>query len=186
MSAQVAVYVQGKYAKPAYAVESHNVRAWPGLEMVCHALRHAGIEVDYCSSATAGRYTGIFYRGNRFWAAESRGTASLPTVILDSLVLRGIEDDSETIAMLAGSTKFRSASMAHKTAMLERHVDVSRLFGAYPWDPPSPRTATAGLRTLPTRYLAAYTPADKLKGMDAVARQRAGKPWPDVPEGGMP
>jgi hypothetical protein len=56
MSAQVAVYVQSKYAKPAYTVESYNVRAWPGLEMVCHALRHAGIEVDYCSSATAGRY----------------------------------------------------------------------------------------------------------------------------------
>jgi len=158
MSAQVAVYVQGKYAKPAYAVESHNVRAWPGLEMVCHALRHAGIEVDYCSSATAGRYTGIFYRGNRFWAAESRGTASLPTVILDSLVLRGIEDDSETIAMLGGSTKFRNASMAHKTAILERYVDIDRLFGPYPWD------------TLPTRYLPAYTPADKLANMDAVAR----------------
>ena len=55
-NAQVAVYVQSKYAKPAYTVESYNVRAWPGLEMICHALRHAGIEVDYCSSATAGRY----------------------------------------------------------------------------------------------------------------------------------
>jgi len=56
MSAEVAVYVQSKYAKPAYTVESYNVRAWPGLQMVCHALRKAGIEVDYCSSATAGRY----------------------------------------------------------------------------------------------------------------------------------
>jgi hypothetical protein len=43
MSADVAVYVQSKYAKPAYTVESYNVRAWPGLEMVCHALRVAGI-----------------------------------------------------------------------------------------------------------------------------------------------
>ena len=56
MSAQVAVYVQSEYAKKAYAVESYNVRAWPGLEMICHVLRQAGIEVDYCSSATAGRY----------------------------------------------------------------------------------------------------------------------------------
>ncbi|KPK46517.1 MAG: hypothetical protein AMK72_09715 [Planctomycetes bacterium SM23_25] len=56
MSAGVAVYVQSKYAKPAYAVESYNVRAWPGLEMVCHALRAAGIEVEYCSAATVGRY----------------------------------------------------------------------------------------------------------------------------------
>jgi len=87
-------------------------------------------------------------------------------VILDALALRGVEDDSETIARLATSTKFRGASMAHKTAMLERHVDVGRLFGAYTWD------------TLPTRYLAAYTPADRLKNMDAVARKRAGKPWP--------
>lgn len=56
MSAEVAVYVQSKYAKPAYTVESYNVRACPGLEMVCHVLRNAGMEVGYCSSATAGRY----------------------------------------------------------------------------------------------------------------------------------
>ena len=49
MSAEVAVYVQSKYAKPAYTVESYNVRAWPGLEMVCHALRQAGIEVGYAN-----------------------------------------------------------------------------------------------------------------------------------------
>jgi hypothetical protein len=82
-----------------------------------------------------------------------------------------VEDDSEVVARVASSAKFRSASMAHKTAMLERHVDVGRLFGAYTWD------------TLPTRYLTAYTAADKHKGMDAVARQRAGKPWPLVPRG---
>ena len=35
MSAEVAVYVQSAYAKPAYTVESYNVRAWPGLEMIC-------------------------------------------------------------------------------------------------------------------------------------------------------
>jgi hypothetical protein len=31
-----------------------------------------------------------------------------------------------------------------------------------------------------TRYLTSYTPADKLKNMDAVARQRTGKPWPGI------
>ena len=56
MKPQVAVYVQRGYAKPTYARESYNVRAWPGLEMVCDALRRAGIEVGYCSAATAGRY----------------------------------------------------------------------------------------------------------------------------------
>ena len=59
--------------------------------------------------------------------------------------------------------------MAHKTAILERDVDVSRLFGAYTWD------------ALLTRYLAAYTSTDKLKNMDAVTQERAGKPWPDPP-----
>ena len=54
MSAQVAVYVQGRYAKPAYKLESYDTRAWPGLELVCHALRQAGIEVEYCSAAAAG------------------------------------------------------------------------------------------------------------------------------------
>jgi hypothetical protein len=105
-------------------------------------------------------------RGERFRAAESRGTESLPTVILDALVLRGVEDDSEVIARIATSAKFRGASMAHKTAMLERHVDVARLFGACTWD------------TLPTRYLTAYTPNDKLKSMDAVSRKGVGQPWP--------
>jgi len=32
----------------------------------------------------------------------------------------------------------------------------------------------------PTRHLAAYAPTDKRMNMDAVAHQRAGKPWPDV------
>jgi|GEM_PF-4066080 len=51
-------------------------------------------------------------------------------------------------------------------AILERHVDVARLFGAHTWD------------TLPTRYLASYFPNHKLRNIDAVARKRAGAPWP--------
>jgi hypothetical protein len=91
-------------------------------------------------------------------------------VILDALVLRGTEDDSEVIARLAGSKKFRNASMAHRTAILERHVDVARLFAGYTWE------------TLPTRYLASYIPNEKLQNIDGVARERAGVPWPG--EGG--
>ena len=56
MEDKVAVYVQGRYAKPAYKVEFYDTRAWPGLELVCHALRSAGIEVEYCSAATVDRY----------------------------------------------------------------------------------------------------------------------------------
>ncbi len=56
--------------------------------------------------------------------------------------------------------------MAHKTAILEKHVDVARLFDSYTWE------------TLPTRYLAAYTPTEKLTAMDGVAQERAGQAWP--------
>ena len=157
-----------------WGIELHSTpfRPMPATPCACWPMRpvnYRGRIVKVLRQGKHGQYTGIFYRGNRFWAAESRGTESLPTVILDSLVLRGVEDDSETIARIATSAKFRGASMAHRTAMLERHVDVVRLFGAYTWD------------TLPTRYLAAYTPADKLKNMDAVARTRAGKSWPNAP-----
>ena len=131
-------------------------------------VNYRGRIVKVLSRGRHREYKGIFYRGNRFWAAESRGTESLPTVILDALVLRGVEDDSETIARLASSTKFRNASMAHKTAMLERYVDIARLFGAYTWD------------TLPTRYLTSYIPNEKLRAIDAVARKRAGVTWPDA------
>jgi hypothetical protein len=55
MRDKVAVYVQGRYAKPPCKVESYDTRAWPGLELVCHALREAGIELEYCSAATVGR-----------------------------------------------------------------------------------------------------------------------------------
>ena len=157
-----------------WGIELHSTpfRPMPATPCACWPMspvNYRGRIVKVLRQGQHGQYTGIFYRGNRFWAAESRGTESLPTVILDSLVLRGVEDDSETIARLASSAKFRGASMAHKTAMLERHVDVARLFGPYTWD------------TLPTRYLATYTPADKFKTMDTVARERAGKPWPAEP-----
>jgi len=161
----------GAPGDPQWGIELHSTpfRPMPATPCACWPMspvNYRGRIVKVLSQGKHREYHGIFYRGNRFWAAESRGTESLPTVILDALALRGVEDDSETIARLASSAKFRGASMAHRTAILERHVDVARLFGAYTWD------------TLPTRYLASYTPADKLKNMDAVARQRAGRPWP--------
>jgi hypothetical protein len=156
---------------PQWGIEVHSTpfRPMPATPCACWPMspvNYRGRIVKVLRRDRTIPYRGIFFKGNRFWAAESRGTESLPTVILDALALRGVEDDSEVIARLASSAKFRSASMAHRTAILERHVDVARLFGAYTWD------------TLPTRYLAAYTPTDKLKNMDDVARQRAGKPWP--------
>ena len=148
---------------PQWGIEVHSTpfRPMPATPCACWPMSHTnyrGRIVKVLRQGQHGQYTGIFYRGNRFWAAESRGTASLPTVILDSLVLRGVEDDSEVIAMLAGSVKFRNASMAHKTAILERYVDIDRLFGPYTWD------------TLPTRYLAAYTPLANLKRLDRMEK----------------
>lgn len=55
---------------------------------------------------------------------------------------------------LDSSAKFRGATMAHKAGMLDRHVNVARLFGANTWD------------TLPTRYLTAYAPPEKLRRLE--------------------
>ena len=49
---KVCAYVMESYAKANYAKECHNVRAWPGFEMVIHALRMAGIDVEYAGIAT--------------------------------------------------------------------------------------------------------------------------------------
>ena len=50
--------------------------------------------------------------------------------------------------------------------MLERYLDVARLFRGYTW------------RDLPTRYLRSYTAPEKIKRADEAARRRtAGVPW---------
>ena len=49
---KIAAYVMDKYAKQIYATESHNVRAWPGFEVVLHAVRTAGYTVEYAGRAT--------------------------------------------------------------------------------------------------------------------------------------
>ena len=64
--------------------------------------------------------------------------------------------------------------MAHKTAILERYVDIDRLFGPYTWD------------TLLMRYLRSYTDLAKLQRVDEVARKRDGRPWPDAATAARP
>ena len=54
--AQIAVYVQAEYAKKAYTVESYNVRAWPGMELIKDVLVRAGFDVDYCGAETVQDY----------------------------------------------------------------------------------------------------------------------------------
>ena len=50
--------------------------------------------------------------------------------------------------------------------MLERYLDVARLFRGYTW------------QELPTRYLRSYTAPEKTKRADLAARRRTGGvPW---------
>ena len=54
--ATVAIYVQRKYAKQAYKVESYNVRRWAGIEMIRHSIERQGATVGYCDFATVGDF----------------------------------------------------------------------------------------------------------------------------------
>lgn len=53
---RICAYVLDRYAKQAYAQESHDVRAWPGFEMVLHAVRAAGYAVEYAGRATVHQF----------------------------------------------------------------------------------------------------------------------------------
>jgi hypothetical protein len=158
---------------PQWGIELHSTpfRAMPATPCACWPMSYCNYRERIAKTLRQDKhdeYRSVFFRGNRFWSAESHGTESLPTVVLDALVLRGTEDDSEVIARLASTPKFRNGSTRHRQAILERHVDIDRLFGAYTWE------------TLPTRYLGTYVPVEKMQNADAVARKRAAKPWPEA------
>lgn len=53
---EICIYVQSKYAKKAYAVESYNVRAWPGMELIKDVLVRAGYEINYAGMDTVQDY----------------------------------------------------------------------------------------------------------------------------------
>lgn len=53
---KIAIYIQKKYAKPAYKTESYDVRAWPGIEMVRDDLERHGYPVGYCDRGTVTDY----------------------------------------------------------------------------------------------------------------------------------
>jgi hypothetical protein len=53
---KIAAYVMDAYAKQTYASESHDVRAWPGFEMVLHAIGCAGFVYEYAGRATVHKY----------------------------------------------------------------------------------------------------------------------------------
>lgn len=53
---KIAAYVMDAYAKQTYATESHDVRAWPGFEVVLDAIRRSGYEYEYAGRATINDY----------------------------------------------------------------------------------------------------------------------------------
>lgn len=53
---KICAYVMDAYAKQTYSAESHDVRAWPGFEMVLDAIRRAGHDCEYAGRATVHEY----------------------------------------------------------------------------------------------------------------------------------
>jgi len=89
----------------------------------------------------------------------------------------GARKTEDTVARIeaglieAAFRRFWTASVARRLAMLERHLDIARLFRAYTW------------QDLPTRYLRSYAAPEKIERADETARRRTGGvPWgPAVP-----
>ena len=92
----------------------------------------------------------VFYDGRALWAFETLGTESLSSNILEALILRGTEADTETVERVARSKRFWNASAVVRRTTLEKYCDVDRLFRAYAW------------AELPTRYLHTYVERAKL------------------------
>tara|TARA_Y100000310_G_scaffold182176_1_gene182239 strand:+ start:1189 stop:2616 length:1428 start_codon:yes stop_codon:yes gene_type:complete len=53
---KIAIYVQHRYDKKTYKVESYRVRIWAGIELVKHDLELNGYKVDYCDMGTVTDY----------------------------------------------------------------------------------------------------------------------------------
>lgn len=92
----------------------------------------------------------VFYNGENIFGLETMGTESLPTVIIDMIVLRGNENDGEVFKKLACTKKFNTLDTNGKIKTLERFFDVNKLFGKYDHG------------TLPTEYLSTYIDVEKI------------------------
>jgi hypothetical protein len=150
------------FAKVIKSIDEHiNTGKWcielhstPFRPMPATPLSH--VPTQYYSfrkniSKKLRRFTGhisdnsVFYNGNNIFGLETMGTESLPTVIIDMVVLRGTEQDGEVFKSLSLTKKFNSLDTASKVKTLEKHFDVKKLFGKY----------NSG--ELPTEYLKTYT-----------------------------
>ena len=128
-------------------------RPMPATPAACWPMaktEHRGqIAATLKSASNPGQ---VFYQGNRFWALESLGTDSLPTVALDAVVIRGTEADSENVGRIARTRKFWNADTATKLATLAKCFDLDTLFGEFIAE------------TLPTRNLRTYAKVERSWG----------------------
>ena len=125
-------------------------RAMPATPMACAPMSYKNYRGDIAKTLSKGQHKGnIFYQGMNFWAVESMGTESLPTVIISAIAHRGEEYDTENIIKMCSTPKFWGASSKLKQITLEKYFNVEKIFGAY-----TPET-------LPSRYLRTYLPVEK-------------------------
>ena len=88
----------------------------------------------------------VYFQGKRSWAVEWMGTDSLPSGLLDALILRGTQGDAEIISKLATSKAFWSASSTRKRITIASTCDLKRLMGDY-----------RGKSDYPVSYLKTYS-----------------------------
>ncbi len=149
---------------------SRRSRAWGRRAWRLILLCEAALRCEARASSTPWPLT----RGTAQWPRTRSVRERIALAACQGLALRGTEGDAEAVARFACSRRFWTASVARRVAMLERYLDVARLFRGYTW------------RDLPTRYLRSYTAPEKIKRADEGARRRTGGvPWgPAVPPGG--
>ena len=133
----------------------HNTpfRPMPATPAACWPASYNNYRGEIARVLGRGRYKGnIFYQGNSFWAVESMGTDSLPTVILSMICHRGTEGDSDNVRKVACSSKFWRSSSIIKQRTLEKYFNVAELF------------KTLTIDNLPTKYLQSYAKLEKFWG----------------------
>ena len=91
-----------------------------------------------------GRGEHAFFEGRRLLMTGNWNTEALSSVMLDVLILRGEEQDSEAIRRLVATRGFWTANAFDQAATLVKHTRVEKLMGEYTWD------------TLPSRNILTY------------------------------
>lgn len=119
-------------------------RATPATPVACWPMEYRNMRGEVGRILGKGLKGNLVYQGKKFWAVESMGTESLPTVFMSAIAIRGTEDDARNIRLLACSKKYAGLDTKRKVATMENYFDREKLFGQF------------STNTLPTRYLKTY------------------------------